>query len=504
MELALKSTAVECCELVFSQTVRKEESQDCVVPDTLPDIGYILSTSGNALIRSKDVGEGRIRLEVNIPARVAYCAEEGEGVCSLDVNIPVYLSLEDEMIPEGGICVAGLSLCALEAKELNPRKVCVRAEVEFAVECYLPGRREFSAVPDTPPEFFNLRQRSAEVTPAVTVTEKTFVLSEEFTIPASQPPAAALLGQNTVLQVEDAKSAGTKLVLKGSARSTLLYADPEYNPGSLEFTSSFSQVIETDTELEGAHCAIRLLLSGAYYDLGEGDGRTGSMELHLVAQVLVYGSAEARYIADAYSNRYRPTLSEEDCALERILKTVTLRETLREQLAPEEGVSEILLGEYSLGELRAGEDAALVLPVTVRVFYRTAEGRLRAVLRSFPVRFAFPLEENQRLRPLAAMGQELYAAPAAGGIEIRLPLEIQAQLWETETVRYVTGISYDETQIQDLSDRPTLVLLRAGSEDDLWTLAKENASTVRAIVEANALDTLTAPWKRQLLIPKAV
>ena len=46
--------------------------------------------------------------------------------------------------------------------------------------------------------------------------------------------------------------------------------------------------------------------------------------------------------------------------------------------------------------------------------------------------------------------------------------------------------------------------LRASARDDLWTLAKENNSTIRAIAEANGLDALGPAWEKLILIPKTV
>ena len=50
---------------------------------------------------------------------------------------------------------------------------------------------------------------------------------------------------------------------------------------------------------------------------------------------------------------------------------------------------------------------------------------------------------------------------------------------------------------------PTLILLRAGSRQSLWELAKQNCSTVEAIRAANGLDDITGEWEKLLIIPKA-
>ena len=503
MELTLNQAAIDCYDKVFSQTVRKEESQDSVVPDTLPDIGEILCTSGNVLIRSKDVGEGRVRIEANIPVKVAYAPEEGEGTYCLEVNIPLYVSMEDDAIPEKCLCVAELRLAGLETRILNPRKISVRAETLFSVGCYAAGQIAFAGAPEQAGEDVNVLEQTVTVTPACAVTEKTFVLTDEFTIPDAMPPAAVILSRQTLLQAEDVKAVGTKLIVKGSARSSLLYVSDEMRAGAVEFSTGFSQIIEVKTMPEDPFASVSLLLSGAYYDLSRGDGRTGEMELHVVAQAVVCGNAEAVCLADAYSNRCALEMTMDAVDISRIRRPLVLRETLRGQLNTAKPVAEILQGCFDLGAVRA-EGNAVTLPVTVCMHYRTPDGSLCSAKQTFQVKFSCPLEDGEYLEPVGVSAQELYLAPSAGGAELRLPLELQVFVRETETVESVTAITYDESSPLDLSDQPTLVILRAGSGDDLWALAKQNHSTVRAITEANDLDAQGGGWEKLILIPKMV
>ena len=54
----------------------------------------------------------------------------------------------------------------------------------------------------------------------------------------------------------------------------------------------------------------------------------------------------------------------------------------------------------------------------------------------------------------------------------------------------------------DNSKLPSLVVVRAASGDDLWSLAKENCSTIDLICKVNALAEQEGSWEKYLLIPK--
>ena len=501
MELKFDQTAVNCYDEVFSQTLRKEETQDSVVPDTMPDIGAIVCCTGSILIRGKDVSDGRVRLEANVPARVVYTPEEGGGTYCLDLNLPLYASLEDPCITENSVCVVELYLAALEARTLNPRKISVRAEAVIRVCCYAPSGITFSGAPEEETEGVNLLEKTTFITPAWTVTEKTFVLSDDFSVPSALPPAAEILGRNTLLEVEEIKSVGTRLVVKGCAKSALMYVSGDGESGSVRFETGFSQVVEAGELPEEIFVAPRLLSSGEYYDIGA-DGRTGTMELHLVIQVVVYGKTEARSVVDAYSSRYPMAAERETDELDCIRAEQTLRETLRETLP--RGAIRFCGGVSAIPGLPQADGGTVTLPLTVQLLGHGPDGMLCASKRTFSLRFSQTLDAGQSLEVAGVTVQEPMAAPAAGGAEIRVPVELQVFLREQETVERMTEIQLDETGLLDLSNRPSLVILRASDQDDLWALAKENCSTVRAITEANGIGELAPGWEKLILIPKIV
>ncbi|MBR1660428.1 MAG: DUF3794 domain-containing protein [Oscillospiraceae bacterium] len=502
MELKFDRKDIGCCAEVFSQTLRKEDSQDSVVPDTMPDIGEIVCCAGDVLIRGKDVSEGRVRLEANIPARVVYAPEEGNGLYCLDVNLPLYVSMENPAIPADAVCTAELELAALEARTLNPRKISVRAETVFRVRCCAPSQLESAGVPEEETEGVNLLERCAAATPLWTATEKTFVLTDDFTVPSAQPAASSVLCSTAQPRVEEIKCVGNKLVVKGEVCSSLVCLSEEGEVFSLRFDTGFSQVVDAGPLPEECWAAAALLVSGEQYALGS-DGRGGSMELHLVLQVSVYGKTELKSVTDAYSSRYPIEIETESTELEQIRGETVLRETLRETLSTAMPVAEVI-EVLTVPGLPEAEGGTVTLPLLVQLLYRAQDGTLCAARKSYTLRLSQDLGLGQRLEPVGVTVQETTASPAAGGVELRVPVELRALLREMESLTRIKRLEYDETASLDLTERPSLVLLRATAADDLWTIAKKYCSTVRAITEANGLEELGPGWEKLILIPKTV
>ena len=53
-------------------------------------------------------------------------------------------------------------------------------------------------------------------------------------------------------------------------------------------------------------------------------------------------------------------------------------------------------------------------------------------------------------------------------------------------------------------DKPTLVILYPRNSGELWTLAKENYSTIEAICAANDMEPDAEAGDRLLMIPKTI
>lgn len=504
MLVNLKSAAMDCYHKTYSQTVCKEETQDCVVPDTLPDIVSILYTSGPVLIRSKDISEGRVRLEANVPAKVAFVSEEAGKIYGMDVNVPLFISVEDSAIGEHCLCNVCLTLSALETRILNPRKISVRAEVNFEINCYEKRVMELPCGVEENACRINVRTKQASFSPLLSASEKAFILTDEFPVPAEKCDCGAILGQNITLSATEAKTVGNKVIIKGVARSCIFYISDEGAPDAFDFTTDFSQIIEVDCLPDAPYIKVCLLPSGVYYSVdGAGDKRSVSMELHAVMQTEVYGSGSVSYLADAYSNRFCIDMERKTMELCTVEKEVVLRDSLRAQFLTGTAVKEILTICAVPGKpkLREGE---LSLPVTVSMSYKCPKDMLHIDKHCFEFPIAVELNAGESLVINSILFGEAAATVNAEGAELKLPVEIAAFLTRCCEANYISAISYEDCNAIDLCSKPSLTILRACSEDDLWTIAKENCSTVEAITEANHLSEQSGSWSRMILVPKSI
>lgn len=501
MEASMRTVSYPCYRSAFSQTFSLSEGQECVVSDTLPDVASIFCSSATPLIRSKDLSEGRVRLEANVPARITCLGEDGTMFC-MDVNIPFYLSAQEEGLSEGCVCIVGLTLRQLEARMLNPRKLSVRADLQVQVDCFLSGGFEMAAAPEACEAELHTLERSATVSTVTAVTEKTFVLTDEYTLPDQQSAAAEILSQSASIRTQEIKTVGSKVIASGVLESELLYRSEEGDVCTAAFQTTFSQIIEADCETDDASVELRILLSGMYYEIIPGtEMRELAMEVHLVAQAVVWQKQSISYLADVYSNAYPLQVHREPRSFPQIARDCILRENGRASIDTPDTVSRVI--SCRARPLSADVDGnSITGRFRVALCYRSGE-KLCSVERICS--HSFTLDElGGAAQVIGFCISELSAVPADNGAELRFSAEIRLRILTQTELDCITGVEWDESAGIDTDELPTLVLLRADSREDLWRLAKDNCSTVEAICAANGLEEAEESWEKLLIIPKAL
>lgn len=502
MELMLNKQGVDCFEEIVRETIRKEETLDSVVPDTMPDIAEIISTSGLVLIRSKDVADGKIRLEANVAAKIVYTPEGGGAAQCLNVTVPVSLALDNDKIDSYCKCCAKIMLLSADTRALNPRKVLVRTEVTAIISCYKPGRVELCAAPEGGIEHVNLLEKEEYITPAMCVSEKSFVITDEHQIPASKAPVAEVLGTRVCLVVEETKSVGSKIVIKGSAKTQILYNPENGAMCCVEFITGFSQIVETDMVIEDPYTDLSLVLSGAYVDIKPESGcRVLSMELHVLAQFVVSEKRVLKCLTDAYSNTHNIDVSASTLSSKVVEREIAVSDTIHETV--ETPVQAVELIDFFTGfGVTSVSGNEITVPVTMNLIYTGADGAIHSHRKRIEAKTTMEIDGGEELGVLCVNCGNVYATVVSGAVEMRISLDIRAAAYMQKTIDYICDVTVSAEANESNSDRPSIVLKMVSNTDDLWEIAKEYGSTIEAITEANELN-FEDIWEKYILIPRS-
>ena len=506
MELELERTQMNGYESLLNTTVLREETLEMIVPDACPDILRIVETDGMALLRSKEAQDGRAEVSGTVKAAVLYLPDGESGMRHLEVELPFSCAAEHRDLGPSCSVTACVRVRHIDARAVNPRKILVRAEAAVDIQAFTPMTDSLcDKVVCAPEAGMQQLTETQDVYVTACVQEKPFPFSDEITLPGSKPAAAELLKTRAELCCNESKIIGNKLIFKGSANVQLLYrgVDDGVYTGSSEL--SFSQILEVSGVGEGADCDLTLALAGASFSLiSGGDGRTVTASLDLLAQAVVREERTVDLLTDAYSTAQPLAAERSEYRLERRVDVGVRAQNTREIWEIGAAARDVIDCHLSLGQVtrsREGEKLTLTAETEVTVLYAGEDGGVYSVQRQMPVLCTLELPENCDCFCRCENVGDVYATPAAGGVEVRFTLDFRYCALAARQVAGVSALHPGEVPEAE-GDQPSLVLRMLETGERLWDVAKAYSTTIADIMSANELSEENAAQGRLLLIPR--
>lgn len=506
MELELERTELNGCGTILDTTVCREETLEAIVPDACPDILRICDVEGTVCLAGKEAQEGRVELSGTVRAVLLYLPDGADGLRRMEVSLPFTCTADAPGIHPACLVTAVPRVQSADAKLLNPRKVLVRVSLAADIQVFCPSSMSVSSsVPDR--AHFGIEQLSQQYDAYVTVCvqEKAFTFSDDLTLSSGKPEAEELLKSRAYVRCNEAKVIGNKLIFKGETQLQLLCRGADGGLFTAEFELPFSQIMEVSGAGEDAGCEVQVIVTDLDCTMDGGDGRLFSVSLDLLAQAVIREARAVQMLTDAYSTMYPMTADYRDYTLARLIdqgeKEITVRELL-ETGALLKDAADAYASVGPITQNRDGERVTVTAQVSVTALYQTDEGDMGSVTRPLQVACTLELPEYAVCSCHCCCTAPIFAAAAAGGMEVRFPVSFRYMALASRTVPAISGITMEEGEPLDHSQRPSIVLRMVGPGERLWDIAKAYGTTAGDIIQANALEEDAPVGGRLLLIPR--
>lgn len=507
MELEFERDTLQGYDTVAELTLCQEETLESIVPDACPDILRIVDVCGQAMLHSKQIKAGAVELGGMVRAVILYEPDGGAGLRRMEVGLPFRCQAEAPGLTEQGRVLARPRLRCAEARALNSRKVLLRVDLAVDVTACQPTEQPLCrGVLDPEKSAVCQRCQSQSCGLLSAVEEKPFTFSQRVRLPAGQgePPQVMALWAET--ECGECKRVGAKLIFKGEAELHMLLQEPGGGLTADVERLPFSQVLEVPEGDEAGDSRVWVEVTDVSYQAETADPRELQVELELLAQAQLRCSRTVTLLQDLYSTAWQTQLDHRPLALQRLGPGSIRPQAARELLETGESVRSVADSRLAIGQVsqnREGEQLVLTAEAWLTVLYQDGEDRLQCVHRTVPVTCRLDCPEGCRCLCTVRRQGEVYAAPAAGGVEVRFTLEFDCLPVQTLSVPAVCGGSLGEARGADGEKRPSVVLRFAAPGEEVWDIAKAYGATTAQILQANELEEETLPAGRMLLIPNA-
>lgn len=500
MEIRFDNKNIDVYREFFYQNRQLQETAESVVPDIDDDIGKIAAVQSYVLLKSKDITSRGVLITGEATAALMYITENGDRVSSLKLSKGFSLEYEVEDICPEAVAQINLSVLSAEARIINPRKVSVAFKIGAELSCYmLEGLSVETGFDKEACPGLHAKFESRELNVISAVCEKTFSLSEQFSLPAAKPKPTRIVSAKADFIVNDTQLIGTKVIVKGSAEIDLCYLSDGLNyPVKTEFSTAFSQIVDIG-EHDMDSCFVIPSLTSIYYDIADsisGD-KLLDIELHAVLQLVCRHSREVVYISDAYSNLMPANCARENISVNTVLESRKIKLSADERISIMDDCADVLSLFVAVGRMSV-EQNKLKAAVNVDVIYKNNSGQLAAVRRIMELENDWPISDY---RVCSLRLTDVYMRPDGQYLDGHLSIEINCVINGVQSMERIASVNLDEDAVLAFEEFPAVTLVRCDRES-VWELAKTYHSSVEKISASNDVES---PLEgRMLLIPKSI
>lgn len=497
MQVQFKKTAIRCLGTALQETKSTEVTQELRLPDGMPDIGRILTTWGQVLIRSKEWRGNEIILIGGVKAWTLYAPEDGTEPRSVESWLPFQINWKAESVDREGPVRMMPLLRFADSRSISSRKMIVRAGVAALAQALYPKETDVHA-PEELSEDIQILRRTYPLRIPVESGEKTFLVDEELSLPDASAPVEKLLGMMVRPDISEKRVLTDKVVFKGNVSIHLVCRNQEGRVENMELSQPFSQLSELDkTYGTDAQADIQMAVTSLEADLGE-NGKV-RFKCGLAAQYLVDDRMVLELVQDAYSPFRDVTAVENVLELPVILddRTETVHAELTVPGQEGTGADVLFLPDFPRKEMREN-GWELELPGVFQTLIYGENDSLQGFSARWEGQQAFPADENVNMLTIPQQAGNARSMMVSEGLNLTAPLRIQMMASRMQYIPMVTELEIGQLHDPDPS-RPSLVICNC-EERALWELAKEHGSTVDAIKSANGMSE-DALCSGMLLIP---
>lgn len=495
MDIAFEKKSLPYLKTWVNRAQTQEQTQEVRLPEGMPDIGNVVSSWAQVILRSKEWRGDRISVGGGVMVWVMYLPEEENIPQSVAAWMPFQMKWEIPPAPHDGTILVRPFLQSVDARSLSARKLMVRATFGLGMEGLVADRAELF-YPENLPEDIRILERTYPMCLPAGAGEKPFNLEESY--PAIQPKPAQLIRYTLTPEITEWKLMADKLVFRGNAKLYALYRCDEGHLHTWNQEIPFSQYAELDREYDDTcRVDISCVLTNLELDLME-EGRL-VLKSGICTQYRIFEETMVRLVEDAYSPTRQVLPQTEQLELPAILDNQT--QLCRVEQTVETDASKVLDLAFYADEPRLmgeGDHREIQVPGMFQLLYLDPEDNYQSTNAYWEEQIPLEIAETGKLALEASPVGSPTAGLGSNGVSMQSDLAVFMQTVSDRGIPMVTGMDFGE-EIKKDPNRPSLILRRAG-EQTLWEIAKETGASVEQICTANALEGEPG-YDQMLLIP---
>ncbi len=511
MDLNAIREGIVVCETIFEGSVEQPVDLDIVLPDYCPDITRILKCVLLPQIGLKQILGDRLNVEGTALLRLIYVSDSGT-VRAYENAVPFSNSFNLKSNPEDCLIDVGANVEYVNCRATSQRRLDIHAA--FAISARLTAKSKNEVTCGLEGDTVEMKMRSLPYDTVIATEQLPFSVTEMMEISEDKPAVKQVLRSSGNLIMTDHKTIANKLIIKADAVFKVVYLTDTESEAieSMEYTVPTSQIIDVPGVGESTECDVLLdVLSASIAPDADALGDTGQFkaDIKAVATVRAFERMEVPVLLDAYSTKGELSPSFKNQSFQNYAGSIGENHICKGSLPLKDtGVESVvdIWFECLKGMPATYENGQLLISGKINVFILAldSEGEYLYLERTAEYDYAKPMpaEDNLYCQDTRAVPVSIgYRMNTSGELEIQAELHISTSLYTNRQVECIESASLNEEAETGKENLPGLVIYFADEGEELWDIAREHSTCVKAIQEENNLTSEVMEHKDMLMLP---
>ncbi len=497
MELVFDNNVLSFWEPVTRECISQEETMELIVPDSFPDVVRIVDSWARPVLRGKECRTGAFSVTGTLDAGLLFLAEGEDVPRCMQCAIPFTIKLDHTDLTGSSMAETRLWIKGVDARALNSRKVMIRAQLCCDVSAWEKTEQQIPVLKEESADL-QLRKKTYPVLRCRDVAERSLAIQEEAELPRGLSPVEKVLDWTACVRLSETKTIGSRLAFRGELDTEILYQAADGSVSRCNLSLPLTQYVEMDRDVDGMMSAVSFCVTGRDLQVGEG-GQRLYLNLNLLAQARASEYEDMELLEDLFSTKDLLTPTFQTVPVTAFLDTRQLQKQLRQTVnCQAERVERIQIHWEQPQKMKRGEEMAFTLPMRVQMLCRDESGALQQVNGQLSAELSLPAAENCTCYAAASLSG-IYAAPTAGGVEVRCTVELTVDSLTKQQLSCVSGAERKDRTPQ--ADRPALLVRRMEPGESLWDVAKACCASMQELKAVNHIAEEEASAGLLLMIP---
>lgn len=500
MELTFQTSPLHFLRCTVQEVHFQEETMDTIVPDSYPDIAFILDCYADSIVRGKECRDRNVVISGGLKGGILYQPENESTPRCLELYMPFSVKFDNPELTEHSQVIVSVRVRSVDARMINSRKAMLRVGLGCEITAYQEDKEEVYELKSTDPRI-QVKTEQYFVELPLEASEKSFVLNDTIDL-SGHPDIQQIYKTVLSLYPSDQKVVANKAIFKGNLSCKILYMTADNSMHCLHQQFPYSQYCELTTDYDEETVTVYPVITG--YDVqSDPSDRSSALQINvnILMQCLVTGRKELNLVTDAYSISGSMDPVWKTYSFNTCLDNLTVQKNVRKTLSGNiRSVLDLDL-YWDYPALRQNENGkSIILPVTIHALGKDEDGLW--VQKSERTEICEDIQMDGTCMCKATMIpiSDAYAVLTAGGAEINAVVQLRSLCCAGNTLKTLSGAEIKESE--ETNDKvPSLIVKSAEKNTPIWDLAKYYRTTEHLIKTANGLSADHIPEDMLVLLP---